>query len=69
MYWPRRVPKSYSLVALQPAVATVGYAPCATEDLEKDIEKIALFANDAGECKHVARQLPDGSWTSKLGDS
>ena len=67
MYWPRRVPRNYSLAALQAAVATVGYASCATEDLERDIEKIALFANDAGEYKHVARQLPDGAWTSKLG--
>jgi len=30
-------------------------------------EKIALYSN-ANESTHAARQLPDGQWTSKLGD-
>lgn len=67
-YWPRRAPREFSIAALQAALSiAAGYGPGATEALEVGIEKIALFANDAGEYKHVARQLPDGSWSSKIG--
>jgi len=34
---------------------------------EKGFEKIVLYADDAGVFLHVARQLPAGKWTSKIG--
>lgn len=37
-------------------------------DLEIGIIKIAIYANENKEFKHVARQLTDGQWTSKIGD-
>ena len=37
------------------------------DELEAGHEKVALYADDQGEWTHVARQLPDGWWTSKLG--
>jgi hypothetical protein len=37
-------------------------------ELEQGQEKIAIYARD-GEPTHAARQLEDGSWTSKLGPS
>jgi len=44
------------------------FAKCATGDPEEGYQKVAIYA-DAGKVKHMARQLPDGRWTSKLGQS
>lgn len=49
-----------------------GYTYCGnalqpgTEQLEAGYEKIALYVKGT-DITHVARQLPDGTWTSKLG--
>jgi len=48
------------------ALATAGYAACPTPDWEPGIEKAAVYAK-GGLPTHVARQLPDGRWSSKLG--
>jgi hypothetical protein len=45
-----------------------GFEDCNDGDLEEGVEKLAIFANKSGEFKHVARQLKDGHWTSKMGD-
>jgi hypothetical protein len=45
----------------------LGYAPCAGDELEAGLEKVALYADEHGEWTHAAPQLPDGWWTSKLG--
>ena len=45
---------------------TLGYAECDSDDLESDYEKVVLYAID-GNWTHVARQLSNGRWTSKLG--
>jgi hypothetical protein len=46
-----------------------GYEVCQNKFLEDGYLKIALyFDNKGNEFKHVARQLPDGKWASKLGD-
>ena len=36
---------------------------------DQGIEKLVLYADEHGEPIHVARQLPSGAWTSKLGAS
>lgn len=47
-----------------------GYEVCDSDELETDMEKVALYAYpDTDECTHAARQLTDGMWTSKLGPS
>jgi hypothetical protein len=66
-YWPSRIRRDYSIEALQAAFQTRGYAVCASGDLESNMEKVALFMDAAGEYSHAARQLVDGSWTSKIG--
>jgi hypothetical protein len=43
-----------------------GYSPCVDGSLEPGYEKIALYAIGPA-VKNVARQLPEGKWTSKLG--
>ncbi|HAI76621.1 MAG TPA: hypothetical protein DCM08_10270 [Microscillaceae bacterium] len=47
----------------------LGFQVCEDEQLEEGYEKIALFSNDKQYCAHVARQLNNGKWTSKLGQS
>jgi len=48
------------------AFETLGYTPCDSAELESGFEKVAIYA-DGDLPLHVARQLPTGRWTSKLG--
>lgn len=65
-YWPawaERVPEISSFVE---AFRWLGYRRCKNARLEFGYEKVALYAiRDSP--KHMARQLRDGTWTSKLG--
>jgi hypothetical protein len=51
---------------------SVGYAECADGALEDGVERIALYAKSGILLNpmptHVAYQLENGNWTSKLGD-
>jgi hypothetical protein len=67
-YWPAGVPHVETLEAFQAAFASLGYLVCADVGLEPGFEKIAIFASDSNQPKHAARQLPNGRWTSKLGN-
>ena len=49
------------------AYETLGYSVCESGELEKDTEKLALYATLDGKPQHIARQLPNGLWSSKLG--
>jgi hypothetical protein len=44
-----------------------GFEICDNSDLEDGFEKIAIYKKN-NDFKHVARQLPNGKWTSKMGD-
>jgi hypothetical protein len=66
-YWPAGLTRQETLAAVQEAFASLGYAPCADAGLEAGFGKVALFADAQGLPLHVARQLLDGRWTSKLG--
>lgn len=45
-----------------------GFAICENGDLEDGFEKIVIyFVEASNEFTHVARQLEDGNWTSKMG--
>ena len=66
-HWPSDVSNEETLTAFMAAFATLGYAPCAGDALEPGWERIALYATADGVPTHVARQLPEGRWTSKLG--
>jgi hypothetical protein len=65
-YWPESVPRAETIEAFRLAFQTRGYEPCDDGDLESGYEKVAIYAI-AGQPKHMARQLPSGAWTSKLG--
>jgi hypothetical protein len=68
VYWPPGIPALPSMNGVIDAYRACGFERCTSADLEAGFEKIAVFADDAGEPRHAARQLPDGTWTSKLGD-
>ena len=68
-YWPDGVPREESIEAFTQAFAELGYAPCETDDPEAAVEKVALYVGADGRVLHAARQLPDGAWTSKLGEA
>ena len=44
-----------------------GFSRCKTEDHEYGYEKVALYVNADGTPTHMARELGDGIWHSKLG--
>src|SRR5262249_31522097 len=67
-YWSPGVARVETLVAFIAAFATLGYEACADDALEPGFEKVALFADLQSISTHAARQLPDGRWTSKLGE-
>lgn len=65
-YWPAGVPREETLQAFTQAYETIGYEICDNPSLEEGFEKIAIYSL-LGRITHASRQLPDGMWTSKLG--
>ena len=65
-HWPAGVPRNDDLASVMAALATVGYEPCDDGLLQEGTEKIAFYAI-GGRFTHVAVQLADGRWSSKLG--
>jgi hypothetical protein len=65
-YWPEDAPRTERLESFYRAFASIGYSTCDDGGYEANFEKVALYAL-GGIPKHAARQLPDGSWSSKLG--
>lgn len=68
-FWPPSVPREYSLAAYKEAFATLGYEECDSDAHEENVEKIAIFVNQAGVPTHAARLKDNGHWTSKCGKS
>ncbi|MEE3717624.1 hypothetical protein V2H45_12740 [Tumidithrix elongata RA019] len=66
-YWPEGVPREHTLQAFVKAYQIYGYEICDSSELEIGFEKIAIYVKVSEEPQHVARQLPSGMWTSKLG--
>jgi hypothetical protein len=67
VYWP--TDPGDDLATLIGLFTSLGYATGDDDGLEAGHEKVALYADDLGEWTHAARQLPDGWWTSKLGQA
>jgi hypothetical protein len=70
VHWPAGVALVETIEAFIQAYETEGYEVCEAQsrELETGFEKIAIYVDADGTPTHAARQLPDGSWTSKLGD-
>jgi hypothetical protein len=67
-YWPPGAPRQRTVEAFVKAFETKGCEVCKNADLEEEFEKIAIYADGSGIGTHVARQLKNGEWTSKIGD-
>lgn len=67
-YWPADADVGESLEHLIALFRHQGYEVCATGAVEPEYEKVAIFADANDEWQHAARQLPDGQWTSKMGE-
>lgn len=69
VYWPVEcAADDFGVHALQVAFESLGYSPCADCELNAAHEKLALYGTTMF-YTHIARQLPTGTWTSKLGGS
>jgi hypothetical protein len=68
IYWPPGVLDDFSFQCFVELFEKMGYVDCLEDHLlESGYEKVAIYADDDGEFTHVAKQLPSGAWTSKLG--
>ena len=65
-YWPLEKRGTEDVPAFEDAFRTLGYEPCTNGDLEQDVEKVAIYVKD-NKVTHMARQVADGWWISKLG--
>lgn len=68
-YWPKSVPREYSIDAYIKLYEHLGYTQCNDGNYESGFIKIAIFSSDYIEASHAARQLNPKEWTSKLGSS
>lgn len=66
-YWPPDVLREETVAAFVAALGTLGYVPCEDESFEIGFEKVAMYATTDDRPTHATRQLPGGSWSSKLG--
>jgi len=64
--WPADLPSANSVESLIALFARLGYVLGEPAVRAQSGERIAIFGH-AGRPTHVARQLGDGRWTSKLG--
>ena len=65
-YWPDGFPRDESIEVFVSVFESLGFQASRSAELEQGFEKIALYARD--NCPtHAARQLENGTWTSKLG--
>lgn len=65
--WPNDLKRNYTINSYIKLFEKNGFTRCDNDTLETGFEKIAIYTID-NEFQHVTRQLPDGKWTSKLGD-
>lgn len=66
MYWPDGIPAKETVNSFLKLFQSLGYKNCRDGSHEIGFEKVAIYALN-NKVKHVARQLPDGAWVSKLG--
>jgi hypothetical protein len=66
-YWPGE-PWEDTLQGWIDGFGHLGYVRCENGDVEDGYEKLVIYGTD-NYPRHMARQLPSGLWTSKLGKS
>lgn len=69
-YWPTGpLMNRPTLEDFEAAFQALGYSSCEDGILESGFEKVAIYADAAGNPTHAARQTSAGYWVSKLGQS
>src|SRR5436190_4810779 len=67
-FWPvAAAPRSRLMVIYFECFASLGFKQCKRRLRIPGWQKIAIYTDGGGGFLHVASQLPDGKWTSKLG--
>ncbi len=66
-YWLPNVLREETLEAFIQAFQALEYKVCETAVLEVGCQKIAIYSDEEAIPTHVARQLANGNWTSKIG--
>ena len=67
-YWPPGALRGDELAALVSAFEQIGYELCDDGEVNQGYDKVVLYADQHGDWTHAAKQLPNGHWSSKLGD-
>lgn len=74
VFWFNNIPSQAILENFILAFGKLGYEPCENSEFEETFEKIAIYVSTKDEIHapkgtptHMARQLSNGKWTSKLG--
>lgn len=71
-YWPDGLPREplnkETVENFIRAFESEGFEKCNDGEFENGFEKVAIYVNHVGVPKHAARSLPNGVWTSKMGD-
>ena len=68
-YWPEGIKQECTFDSFEQAFGTMGFIKCKDGSFEPGFEKIAIFTDEDNIPLHAARQINDGTWTSKLGRS
>lgn len=67
VFWPIDTSREdYGIGALVEVFTELGFVECSSSELEVGFEKVAIYGAEML-YTHMARQLEDGQWTSKLG--
>ncbi len=67
-YWPPNARRDHTLDAWIDAFSQFGFQPRESDEVDGDVDLLAIYIDRDGIPTHVARRTPDGSWTSKLGE-
>jgi hypothetical protein len=65
-YWPDDAPWDDRVESLVCVFKLLGFEECSSDAPEPGYDKVAIYSKGHG-YEHIARQLPGGKWTSKLG--
>ena len=68
-YWPPNVKRDETLESFIEAFKNMGFEICEKAEREEGFEKISIYSKPDHTPTHAARQLENGKWTSKLGQS
>jgi hypothetical protein len=67
-FWFPGLPRKWDEATLRLLFEKHNYSVADNSEVEPGYEKVVFYSDDEGVPQHFARQLPNGKWTSKIGD-